>query len=113
MLVRKLSYGRGKPGDRIHLLSGTMVFRYTPNMIKLAKAYVEAVKTGTVWEQQTLQTLVEDRSAKEIRVYSLPAPYCAIVKQDGVTVPEYMCPPCVLHHQASRKLKDRKNWGNA
>jgi len=84
------------------LLSGTMVFKYNSEGLKLAKKYVEETKKNPkIWEQKTLQNIVETDGYK---VYVLPPEYCAIKKPNG-TIPDYIKTPIITHYQASRKFR--------
>lgn len=99
---------RGKPGNEFHLLSGTMVFKYKPEVIELVKLWREEVlKDLGKWEQKIFQNIIERR--KDIKIYGLPAEYCCVLMQD-YSVPSYVKDPVIIHTQASRRFKRRSNW---
>ena len=103
-------FWRNKEGDksRMELLSGTMLFRYNPKVIKLMEKYIQrCIDKPSMTEQMNLQKVLE--TGIDIKVYRLPIEYCAIEKKSG-RVPEYIKKPIIVHHQISRKLKNRQNW---
>lgn len=97
-------FWRDQPNkDKKELLSGTMVFKYNEEGLRIAEKYAEACKNhNNVWEQKILQNIL-DQESKDL-LYKLPASYCAIMKKDG-SIPKYIGDPIVVHYQASRKLK--------
>lgn len=97
---------RNQPGQaNRELLSGTMVFRYNPKVLALMEIYIEECKNSPkVWEQKILQEILA--KDKTIKIYNLPASYCAVVKFDN-KVPEYIGEPVVVHWQASRRFKKK------
>jgi len=96
-------------GKRFDLLSGTIMFRYNEKALSLVRKWVERTKTSTKWEQKVLQEITEQD--KEIKIYKLPVEYCTVIMHDG-SIPKYIKKEdvVILHHQASRKLKNRRNW---
>lgn len=94
-------------GKKPELLSGTMVFNYTPNTLTMAsKWYDLAYNDGMTWEQKILQSVVE--SMPWLNIYKLPVQYCTILKK-GETESAKVKEPIILHTQVSRKYRD---WGN-
>lgn len=88
------------------LLSGTMLFRYNPRVIALLKQYIkDCEKTPNMWEQRILQSLLERRP--DMKIYELPASYCAVIRYDN-KVPSYIQCPVIVHYQKSRELKRRR-----
>jgi hypothetical protein len=101
-------FWRGQDNDsKKELLSGTMFINYTPNALVLLNDWIESVKNNpTKWEQRVLEEIVNNYS-KPLKVYGLPIEYCTIIKQNG-TIPAYIEHPVIIHHQASRKYKNKK-----
>lgn len=88
------------------LLSGTMLFRYNDKVLNLVKNYIQACEDNPgIWEQKTLQKLIQEDS--NIKLYDLPAEYCAVVLQNN-ELPDYIKDPKIIHWQASRQHKRRK-----
>lgn len=100
-------FWRNKIGEsQRELLSGTMVVKYKESTIKLLDEWVVAVKLHkSVKEQKVLEKLLLEN--KKYKLFDLPPNYCAIKKFDG-TIPEYIGKPVILHHQISRKYKNRR-----
>ncbi len=96
-------------GKKFDLLTGTIMFRYNERVLSLVRKWVATVKNSTTWEQIVLQKLTEEN--KDIKIYKLPVEYCTVINHKG-EIPNYIKKEDVkiLHHQASRKLKNRRNW---
>ncbi len=96
-------------GKRFDLLTGTIMFRYNERVLSLVRKWVERTKTSTIWEQKVLQKLTEEN--KDLKIYKLPVEYCTVIKHKG-EIPGYIKKEDVVikHHQASRRLKNRRNW---
>ena len=96
-------------GKRFDLLSGTVMFRYNERVLSLVRKWVERTKISTKWEQKVLQALTEEN--KDIKVFKLPVTYCTVIMKKG-EIPNYVKKEdvIILHHQASRRLKNRRNW---
>lgn len=97
-------------GIRFDLLSGTIMFRYNIRVLNIVRQWVERTKTSSAWEQKILQELTEhDRDL--IKIYKLPVEYCTVIMHDK-SIPKYIKKDdvVILHHQASRRLKNRRNW---
>jgi len=95
---------RGISGQsKRELLSGTMVWKYKPNVLSLLERYVdECRKRPNVWEQKILQGILE--KTNEYRIYELPADYCAVVNHN-YQIPAYIKNPVIVHWQKSRNYK--------
>jgi hypothetical protein len=88
------------------LLSGTMLFRYNEKVLDLARKYVQTCKRfPNVWEQRVLEQLLP--KCRTIKVYNLPATYCAVILHNN-ELPKYINNPVIIHHQVSRQFKRRK-----
>ena len=85
------------------------MFRYNERVLNLVKEWVRRTKTASEWEQVVLQKLTEEN--KDIKIYKLPVEYCTVVMHDN-SIPKYIKKEDVkiLHHQASRKYKNRSKW---
>jgi len=87
------------------LLSGTLFFNYTPAALALLDDWVwESNTKPEVWDQKNLQSVIERKN--DIKFEEMPTSYCYI--NDG----RLMAPvqdPAILHHQASRRLKNVHN----
>lgn len=90
--------------DNMHLLSGTMVFKYKPIVIELVKKWIEQNQTANlILEQKILQEIIESNS--RIKLYELPPEYCVVVMRD-YTIPKYIKHPIyIIHTQCSRKYR--------
>lgn len=99
-------FWRNKPDqDQRELLSGTMVVKYNERTLKLLDKWIQQVEIqSSVKEQKVLEGIVLNNA--RYNVFDLPPAYCAIKKFDG-TIPEYIGKPIIIHHQASRKYKNR------
>ncbi len=101
---------RGQKGrSKLDLLSGTIMFRYNERVLNLVRKWVERTRPSTKWEQVILQKLTEEN--KDTKIYKLPVEYCTVIMHDK-SIPKYIKKEdvVILHHQASRKLKNRRNW---
>ncbi len=98
---------RGIKGqEQRELLSGTMVVKYKENTLKLLNEWIQRVEIEkAVKEQKVLEKIILNNP--RYNVFDLPASYCAIKKYDG-SIPEYIGEPVIIHHQISRKYKNRK-----
>ena len=96
-------------GKKFDLLTGTIMFRYNERVLSLVRKWVARVKSSPTWEQVVLQRLTEEN--KDIKIYKLPVEYCTVITHKG-EIPKYVKKEdvVILHHQASRKLKNRRNW---
>lgn len=96
---------------RRDLLSGTMYVPCKDTTINLIKEFIKEVKDNPdIWEQKAMQQVVERR--KDLKIYELPYSYITFPLQNG-DIPKHMVLPkdiVILHHQASRRLKNRHNW---
>jgi hypothetical protein len=92
-------------GRKPHLLSGTMVWNYTPNSVKLAEEfYKKAYLNNEIWEQKILEGIVD--TMPELKIYKLPIEYCTILKK-GETKSALVADPIIIHTQASREYKNK------
>lgn len=88
------------------LLSGTIVVKYKDSTFKLLDEWIKQVEIQkNKIEQKILEEIVLNNS--DYKVYDLPVEYCTIIKRDG-TYPDYIKNPMVLHYQASRLYKNRR-----
>ena len=91
--------------EQYELLSGTMVVKYNKTTLKLLDEWIQQVEIQkTVKEQKVLEKIVLNNP--KYNIYNLPVSYCAIKKFDG-SIPEYIGKPIIIHHQISRKYKNR------
>ena len=98
-----LHWRNEKGRKKRELLSGTMMFRYNPKVIHLTHIYEQYCKKNPrMWEQKVLQTVLE--CPNTLKIYNLPATYCAVVNHSNV-LPSYIKDPVIVHWQASRKFK--------
>ena len=101
---------RNKDGmNKFELLSGTMMFRYNNKVLELVKKWIEQTETSSQWEQKILQSIIEND--KEIKYYILPASYTTVIDHKN-KIPDYIENPVIIHHQKSRKFRNRRNWKN-
>lgn len=101
---------RGVDNDfsRMHLLSGTICFSYNPKVLSLIDEWIEkVVENPNVWEQKVLEEIVNSKT--NLGICHLPAEYCCVVMHDN-SIPKYINKPVIVHHQASRKYKNRRLW---
>jgi len=100
---------RGYEGDRKELLSGTMWFNYNPKVLQLLEEIkAEICKYPEIWEQKTIQKVIE--SHDDLKIFELPYEYASVVMHNN-KVPEHVSMEgvVILHHQASRKDKSKKD----
>jgi hypothetical protein len=104
ILDRNKWYGR-EYLNRYELLSGTALFRYCPEVLKVVEKWCEECKRlYQVWEQQLLQKVLEENNVK---VYNLPISYAYINTLPDGSAPLVKCEgPVIVHHQCSRTLKN-------
>jgi len=96
----KNEYGQ----DRYELLTGTLFLRNNRKTMELVKEWIKRCEESTTWEQKILQDLVK---SKKIKLYELPLEYTYISTLPNGTVPHVKVDsPVIVHHQASRKLKN-------
>lgn len=96
------------PNEKHQLLSGTMYFAYNERVLKLINEWIIKVDENiNVWEQKTLEDLVNSKT--DLKIENLPAEYCCVLMQDN-SIPKYINNPIIVHHQASRKYKNRRLW---
>lgn len=83
------------------LLSGTIYFGPTPRAWALVQAWCESQQhTPDVWDQRTLQRVIESDAIKGLVTYNLPPEYTRVF--DDATMGE----PVIEHTQASRRLRN-------
>ena len=101
-----LLWRKQQGNSKREFLSGTMVFKYNDLGLKLAQRYVEECNKSTNWEQKILQNIIEYNPI--YKLYELPPEYCCIIMRDG-KIPTWYCKnPVILHWQASRVYKNKK-----
>jgi len=101
---------RGVEGKKeFHLCTGTLMMRNNNRVRSLLHEWITAnsIAPKNVWEQRVLQDLLTSKR-NDIKIYELPASYCAIVDQSG-KLPAYIQNPVIIHHQVSREI--RRNPG--
>ena len=102
---------QNKEHSRRDLLSGTMYISYSPKTLHLVKLFIDTVKKNpNIWEQKAMQQVVENK--KDIKIFKLPYSYITFPMADN-TLPLHAVKKediVILHHQASRRLKNRLNW---
>ncbi len=99
---------RGIEGqEQRELLSGTMVLKYKESTLKLVNEWMNQVNDTRkhLKEQKVLENIILGNEV--YKLYDLPASYCTIKKFDG-SIPEHIPDPVILHHQISRKYKNRR-----
>ena len=95
------------PNEKLQLLSGTLWFNYNNNVLNIIQQWIDNVNLDhRHWEQKILEDIV---SGSNLNIYKLPAEYCCVIMQNN-KLPNYITDPVIIHHQASRKLKNRQNW---
>jgi len=98
---------RGKKGDRIEALSGTLWVNYNDRVIAFLKDWIEENNRSAEWEQKNMERALR-RWEDKLKIYHLPVEYCAVVRHDG-KLPPHIKRPVILHTQASRRLKGEVN----
>ena len=94
--------------SRRELLSGTIYFKYNNKVLSLLNRWINDVqKEINTPEQLILQRIMT--SKHDYRVLKLPVEYCTVLHHDN-TIPNYVKSPVILHTQASRKFKNKRNW---
>ena len=91
-------FGRG---DKFELLSGTLYLKNCKEIYDLIENWEkECAQNKGIWDQKALENVL---NKQKISYYPLPEEYCVIF--------DYMKSvknPVILHHQASRKVKDNE-----
>jgi len=90
------------------LLTGTMLWNYTPESLEFLDKWIAHVeKDKNNWGQKALETMIE--TMQPLNLHFLPAEYCCVLMHDN-SIPKYITDPVIIHHQASRKYKNRSLW---
>lgn len=89
---------------KMQLASGTLFIKNNNRVKDLIKNWIIEQRKSSILEQQILQNLLN--KSPEIKVYNLPIEYCVIPLHDN-SIPNYIKEPVILHHQISRKLKNK------
>jgi hypothetical protein len=99
------NYGGDPRGE---LLDGTMFLRDSDRARDLLRRWIEADdKRPNCFEQRVLEeNLVEWARDLSLRYHELPAEYCTIFDHPRQRARMNGTEPVVLHHQASRRLRD-------
>jgi len=101
-----LHWRNTKGQKKRELLSGTMMFRYNPKVLKLTEVYKKFCKKNPkIWEQRILQQLLAQPN--NLKIYNLPASYCAVINHKK-EIPSYIGTPVIVHYQASRQYKNKR-----
>lgn len=93
-----------KNSGKKELLSGTLFLNYNEKVLQLLDEWIKENNSNARWEQQNLKNVLIQN--KDIKIYKLPVEYCTVVNYDG-KVPDYVKKPVILHHQISRKLRNK------
>jgi len=101
-----LLWRKQKGNPKREALSGTLYLNYNKKTLRFLDLWIEENNKNTTWEQRNMQHILETQK-KELKIYELPAEYCAIILHNG-EIPYYYLKekPVILHHQVSRKLKN-------
>jgi len=86
-------------------LSGTLYLRYNEKILQFLDEWIKENNRTIAWEQKNMQWVLRNWK-KKLKIYELPAEYCAIKLHNG-EIPYYYLTekPVILHHQISRKLR--------
>jgi hypothetical protein len=94
------SYGE----DRYELLSGTLFLRNNRDTMEMVTEWAKQCENSNIWEQKVLQNLITN---KKVKLYELPLEYAYISTLPNGNLPHIKVDsPVIIHHQASRKLKN-------
>jgi len=90
--------------DPHELISGTLFFKNNDKAKKIVGDWINLNSTNKEWDQKNLQKIVG--ADKELKIIPLPQEY---IKIDGLGKQQpNMKDPFIVHHQASRKLRNGK-----
>lgn len=95
------------------VLSGTLFINNTAISYRFLNNWIEYNKQSKNWEQRNMEKILEKWKNK-LKIYPLPYSYITIMYRNN-TLPLHMIKESeivILHHQASRRLKNRTNWRN-
>lgn len=98
-------YGYSHNPTKTELLTGTMLFKPTKKVKDLCKEWYEKSVKDLVWEQKTLQNII---NKYHLKTYYLPLNYIWITsrpKNQPLLVKEPEDGIYIKHYQASRELK--------
>lgn len=96
--------------SNMQLLSGTLCFNYNQKTLNFLDQCIKNINDKPhQWEQITIQETLAQKS--NMIVEYLPFEYCCVIRQDN-SIPNFCKKPIILHTQASRKFKNRRNWDN-
>ena len=85
------------------LLSGTMFFRNTLDVVQLCTKWYNKAKETQKWEQKVLQDLMPQFPQEKI--YHLPVEYCYVTSLPDGREPLVKYKPIIKHYQKSREYK--------
>jgi len=94
-------------GESKELLSGTLFIRNTPIGHAIVNEWIHMCELYPhLWEQALLQRVLIEM---EVKLYELPLAYAYINSLPDGSDPHVKCEnPVIIHHQISRKLRNRK-----
>ncbi len=99
---------RGVSGTRREILSGTLYLNYNEKVLKFLNEWININKTNAQLEQKNMAIALKKCA---LIAYPLPCSYITFPRQDGSLPPNIKKEDIViLHHQVSRKYKDRRKW---
>jgi hypothetical protein len=95
-------YYRDRPRRPRELLTGTLYFNFTTASLDVLDEWIDMCRLfPNVWDQLSLQKVMEEIDRDDIKIFDFPSSYVKIFDaQDMLNVK-----PVITHWQASRRLK--------
>lgn len=107
-----LMWRKQKGNPKREALSGTLFINNTAQAYRFLNKWIAENKQSKNWEQRNMEKIIRQNKTN-LRIYPLPYSYITI-KYKGDKLPIHMIAESeivILHHQASRTLKNRTSWG--
>lgn len=95
----------GHANGKKELLGGTLYFNYNDKVLNLIDKWIKQHKSHNNLPQRLLEQII--KKSININIYELPLEYCYIATLPNGKEPLIKLNPVILHHQVSRKLRNK------